>query len=325
MSCYFKLVVLLGAQCAQWIQGQQFQGQQMNSMTFQSHSPYSYSSAQAAPEQNNLLRHQQQMQQIQQMQQLRMPEQQRQQQAMIQQAPQQSLQQLQQQRKEDENARLWREAEEEEQQDEEKEQRAAFEQKKQQQLMQLRQQEQAHPAPIAESNGMWTKIQAAMQGVSMQVLYNIVLFAIAGSAVAFSLRKQVASALGQTKAATKASPSSTPGLLAEEAPCVDVENSAAVPVVLAEAEEPLIPKSPAVTTAKGAVYVPRPPAERVPQNSNENTPVYLCEATNLQIHKYDGIDALQKALKTRSLHSGAQGNTNCIVVSGKEAATCAQQ
>merc|ERR1719235_314395 len=95
-------------------------------------------------------------------------------------------QQQMQERKDAENARLWREAEEEERIDEEKEQQAAAMQlKKQQQLVQLRQQE-LHPAPAAESFGMWTKIQAAVQGVSLQALYNIVLFVIAGSAVTLS-------------------------------------------------------------------------------------------------------------------------------------------
>lgn len=321
MVAYRNIVLLLSAQSARCTQDKQFPGQQLDAMSSQLYRPYSY--PQVAPAQN-LLRPLQ-----------RLPLMQEVQQQQPMQQPLRLTQQQLQQRKEDENARLWREAEEEERLDEEKEQQAAMQIKKQQQLMQLRQQEQAHPTPAAaESSGMWTKIQAAMQGVSLQLLYNMVLFVIAGSAVAFSLTKTNgfslqlprASVLNPDKAVTKADVSNNPESLVDEAPSEQAEDDPQIPVALAEAEETVAPQPPVSTNTKGAAHVPRPPAQRVTQSSNKGTPLYLCEATGVQIHKYDGLEALQKALKTRS-HNVAQGN-NCIVLAGnpgKEAATCAQQ
>merc|ERR1719265_1316117 len=122
------------------------------------------------------------------------------QQAMPQQAIQQQaapsplrLQQI----RDEQNAKLWREAEEEEEADE-RQQQAVIQQKKQEQLMQLHQQEQAHPAtPAAPS--VWTSIRAAMPSVTLQFLYNVILLVIAGSAVAFSLRSHVVSAVNQAR------------------------------------------------------------------------------------------------------------------------------
>jgi len=308
MAAYQKILWLLCAQSAQWIQAhEQFPGQPLNAMSFQSRSPYSYPATAAAP---NLLRPQQVQQFVQQPQQQLEPLR----------LQQQSLQQ----RKEAENARLWREAEEEERQEEEQEQEAAAQQKKQQQLMQLRKQEQAHPAPPAESFGLWTKFQGAMQSVSLQALYNVVLFAIASGAIAFSFKGQMASMLNQTKEASKKVLSCTkPEPHVEEAPLIAADQK--LPLASkAQEDEIVTSKSVSSTTAKSVAHVPRPPAERVAQSSNESTPIYLCEA---KIHKYDGIDALQKALKTHSEHV-AQGSNNCIVIAGnpgKDAPTCAQQ
>jgi hypothetical protein len=308
---------LLYAQCAQWIQAhQQYPGQRLNAMSFQSRSPYADAAAPAGP---NLMRPQQ-MQQL-------APQQQQQQQ--LGQLRLQQQQQTLQQQKDAENARLWREAEEEERQEEEQEQEAAMQQKKQQQLMQLHKQEQPHLAPPPPSFGFWTMIQAAMQGVSLQVLYNVVLFAIASGAVVLSFKTQLASALNQTKAASSKVFSFKKPEVSEqqvlEQHVEDPPSTAAneqIPVAVAEVEEPLAPKSVASTTGKGAAaYVPRPPAERAAPCNNETSPIYLCEA---KIHKYDGIDALQKALKTHSEHV-AQGSNNCIVIAGKEATSCAQQ
>lgn len=322
MAAYHTIVWLLGAQCALRIQGvAQYPGQQVNAMSFQSRIPYSYPPAGTA---QNLLRPQQGQQMFEQ------PQLQQQQLQPVQ-MPQLTLQQ----RKDAENARLWREAEEEERREEQKEQEALIQQKKQQQLVQLSKQEQAHPAPPAESSGPWTKIQAVMHGVSLQVLYNVVLFAIASSVVAFSMRNQVASALNQTAAKltdfavckTKPPIEETPSSLGSSAPLVEedpaVANQPNTPLAVVE-KEAFVPKPATPEVAKGASHMPRPPAERRPQSNSESTPIYLCEAT---IHKYDGMDALQKALKTHS-ERVAQGTNKCIVIAGspgKEATTCAQQ
>lgn len=304
---HHKTALLLGVLCSQSIWAQQF-----NAMPFQAHSsPYSYPPVQGALAQN-LLR----PQQVQQMQE--------------QQPVQQRPVQLQQQLRDQQNAALWREAEEEEARDEEREQ-AAIQQKKQQQLMQLRQQEQAHTAPPSEYKGMWTSIQAAVPSVSLQTVYNMMLFAIASSAVAFSLRTHVASALDQAKAATKASLSSKSEVIVDEAPSEQIQEDPKTAVALPQEQETLVPKSPTPTAGlpaatKSVAHVPRAPAERAPPTSKESTPLYLCEAT---FHKYDGIDALQKALKIHSQRV-AQGDGNCILIAGnpgKEAASipCAQQ
>lgn len=312
MTCcaYLKIALVVGAQCAHLIQGQQF-----NAMQFQSRNSYSY-----PPQAQNLLRPQQ-------------VQQRQEQQPMVQSAPQAQELRLQQIR-DQQNAQLWREAEEEEQREEQQKEQAVIQQKKQQQLVQLREQEQARTLPPADYKGLWTNIQAGMQGVTLQALYNIVLFVIAGCAVAFSLRTHLASALHQAKARAKASLSSNPEVIANEAPSVQIQKApvqveedskAAVALPEApEAQDALASKS-LSTAAKGVTtYLPRPPAERVPQSSKESTPFYLCEAT---FQKYDSVDALQKALNAHSQRV-AQSDGSCILIAGnpgKQAASCAQQ